>query len=227
MSLPIARARRKNVPSIQRSPSSTARSISRRGVGEAEGGDVAGGLELADLPLVLDQAHLGDHAGEVGVEARVGSDQRVDGRRDAAVDAGLARLRELAGELVDVAHLEAEGVGDLLQRGAAADPQLAVLPVAEELVGRALRPRSRVEHGLAVLDHEYGVAGLVAAEVGVGGVAAEPVVGVVGPHLEGAGGQHQPLAREGLREALPAGRGVRRDRVRREVESRGRPSPDA
>jgi Xaa-Pro aminopeptidase len=28
-------------------------------------------LELADLPLVLDEAHLGDHAGEVGVEGLV------------------------------------------------------------------------------------------------------------------------------------------------------------
>ena len=50
MSLPIARARRKNVPSIQRSPNSSRSVQLAHGVGEAEGGDVAGGLELADLP---------------------------------------------------------------------------------------------------------------------------------------------------------------------------------
>ena len=134
------------------------------------------------------------------------------------MDPGLAAARQVVAEPVDVAHLEAEGVGDLLQRRAAADPQLAVLPVAEELVGVALRARARVEDALAVLDDQHGVAGLVAAEVGVGGVGAEAVVGVVGPHLEGARGQHQALAGERLGEPLTTSRGVRRDRVGREVE---------
>ncbi len=49
-----------------------------------------------------------------------------------------------------------------LQRGTPARPQLAVHAVAEELVGVARRPRARVQHRLAVLDHEHGVAGLVA-----------------------------------------------------------------
>ena len=43
-----------------------------------------------------------------------------------------------------------------------------------------LGARPGVEHRLAVLDDEHGVAGLVAGEVGVRGVGAEPVVGVVG-----------------------------------------------
>src|SRR5690606_23103017 len=40
--------------------------------------------------------------------------------------------------------------------------------------------------------------GLVAGEIGVRGVGAEAVVGVVGAHLVAAGRQHQPLARERL-----------------------------
>ena len=44
----------------------------------------------ADLPVVLDQPHLGDDPGEVGVAALVGGDQPVDGVGDAAVHAGLA-----------------------------------------------------------------------------------------------------------------------------------------
>ena len=105
-------------------------------------------------------------------------------------------------------HSMPSDVGDLVQRGAAADPQLAVLAVAEELVGVAGGAGPRVEDGLAVLDHQHGVAGLVAGEVGVRGVGAEPVVGVVGAHLEGAGGQHQPLAGEHL--GQPARRRRRR-----------------
>jgi hypothetical protein len=188
------------------------------GVGEAERGDVAGGLELGDLPVVLDQPHLGDHPGEVGVAGLVGRHDPVDVAGDAAVDPGLAGAAEVGGEAVDVAHLEPQGVRDLLQGRAAAHPELAVLAVAEELVGGALRSRPGVEHALAVLDDQDGVAGLVAAEVGVGGVGPEAVVGVVGPHLEASGRQHQALPWEGLGEPLPASRGVRRDRVRRQVE---------
>ena len=74
MSLPIARARRKKVPSIQRSPYSSTSVPLAHGVLEAERGDVARLLELRDLPLVLDQAHLGDDAGEVVVARLVGGD---------------------------------------------------------------------------------------------------------------------------------------------------------
>ena len=190
----------------------------RDGVGEPEGGDVAGGLELGHLPLVLEQPHLRGHAGEVGVAALVGGDELVDGLGHTAVDPGLAAARQVVTELVDVAHLESEGVGDLLQRRASAHPQLAVLPVAEELVGVAIRAGASVEDALAAVDDQHGVAGLVAAEVGVGGVGAEPVVGVVGPHLEAARGQDETFAREGLGEPLTTSRGVRRDRVGRELQ---------
>ena len=72
MSLPMARARRKNVPSTQRSPNSRTRSHSATESREAERGDVAGRLELRDLPVVLHQAHLRGDPREVGVAALVG-----------------------------------------------------------------------------------------------------------------------------------------------------------
>ena len=88
----------------------------------------------------------------------------------AAVHPGLADAGEGRRQVVDVAHREAERGRHLVQRGAAAGPQLAVLPVAEELVGVARGARPGVEHRLAVLDDQDGVAGLVAGEVGVRGV---------------------------------------------------------
>ena len=188
MSLPIARARRKNVPSIQRSPNSSTRSHSRTESSKPSVVMSHASWSCVDLPLVLDQPQLGGDAGEVVVGGDV---------------AGLAVVVE-GRQVLDVAHLEAEGVRHLLQRRAAPGPQLAVLPVAEELVGLARGARPGVEHRLAVLDHQHGVAGLVAGEVGVGGVGAEPVVGVVRAHLVGAGRQHQPLARERLGQPRPA-----------------------
>ena len=212
MSLPIARARRKKVPSIQRSPNSQHPVPLADRVLEAEGGDVAGLLELPDLPLVLDQAQLVGDAGEVLVAV-----VRL---------AGLAVVVERR-QVLDVADLDAEGVGDLLQRRAAAGPQLAVLPVAEELVGVALGAGPGVEHRLAVLDDQDRVAGLVAGEVGVGGVGPEAVVGVVRAHLVGAGRQHQPVVGERLGELRAARGGPVGHRVPRHVERRGRPSPRA
>ena len=137
---------------------------------------------------------------------------------DAAVHAGLAGAGQRRGQVVDVPDGQPQRGGHLVQRGAAAGPQLAVLPVPEELVGLAGGARPRIEHGLAVLDDEHGVAGLVAGVVGVRGVGAEPVVGVVGPHLVAARGQHQPLAGERLGEPGTAVGGELGDRVRRQVE---------
>ena len=172
------------------------------GVLEAEGGDVARLLQLADLPLVLDQPQLVGDAAEVLVGGHV---------------AALAVVVE-GRQVLDVADLDAERVGDLLRGRASSGPQLAVLPVAEELVGVALRARAGVEHGLAVVDDQHGVGGLVAGEVRVGGVGPEPVVGVVGAHLVGARRQHQPLAGERLGQlGAPRGRRVG-DRVARHLE---------
>ena len=115
-------------------------------------------------------------------------------------------------------HLEPQRVRDLPQRRATPDPQLAVHAVPEELVAVAARARPGVEHGLAVLDDQDGVAGLVAAVVGVRGVGPEAVLGVVGTHLERARGQDQALAGEHRGErGAPAGRGVG-DRVPGQVE---------
>ena len=109
-------------------------------------------------------------------------------------------------------------VGDLLRGRAAAGPQLAVLAVAEELVGVALGAGAGVEHGLAVVDDEDGVGGLVAGEVGVGRVGPEAVVGVVGAHLVGAGREHEPLAGERVGELRAARGGGVGDGVPRHVE---------
>ena len=228
MSLPMARARRKKVPSIQRSPNSQhavplarpSRSKPRVVMSQASWSSPTSQSSLTRRISESD-------AGEVVVAALVGRDQRgrrAGRRRGARGSWPTARGASSSSSMWR--HLEAEGVGDLLQRRAAADPQLAVLPVAEELVGVARGARAGVEHRLAVLDDQHGVAGLVAGEVGVGGVGAEAVVGVVGAHLEAAGRQHQPLAGERLGQPLRgARRPSRRDRVRAAGRARGRPSP--
>ena len=197
---------------------------------EAERGDVAGLLELGDLPVVLDQPQLTDDALEVLVEGVVGGHHAVHLGRDPAQHPG---LRGAVGrgqrvlELVDVAALDAERGGQLVERGTSPDPQLAVLAVAEELVGVARRAGPRVEDGLAALDHQHRVAGLVAGEVGVRGVGAELVVGVVGPHLERAG-RAAPAARRGTsRPAFRAERRHDRPPAGGAGRARGRPSRSA
>ena len=89
MSLPIARARRKNVPSSQRSPCSMTPSHSFTESSNPRVVMSQARLQLADLPVVLDQPHLGDHPREVVVERLVGGHQPVDGGRHAAVHPGL------------------------------------------------------------------------------------------------------------------------------------------
>src|SRR3954468_18740510 len=115
-------------------------------------------------------------------------------------------------------HLEPERVRDLLQRRPTASPQLAVPAVAEELVGLARRPRTGVQNRVAIFDDEYGVAGLVAAQVDVGRVRPEPVVGVVGADFEGSGRHHETLPGEGISELGAALRRPLRDRVTWQVE---------
>ena len=228
MSLPIARARRKNVPSIQRSPYCEHVVPLAHGVLEAQGGDVAGLLELADLPLVLDQAHLGDHPGEVVVAGLVGGHELVDGRRTRHGARGSCRRRRArragrrcaapAGRATDSISCS-DG-----RRPAHSSPYWRSRKNSS--VSRDERG-PRVEHRVAALDDEHRVAGLVAGEVGVGGVGAEAVVGVVGAHLVATGGQHQPLAGEHLGEAGATPRRRTRRRADGEGRARGRPSPGA
>ena len=85
----------------------------------------------------LTRRSLGEDAGEVVVAAVVAGDQGVDAASTPRSTRVFAERAEAVCELVEVAGLDAEGVGDLLQRGAAAGPELAVLPVPEELVGLA------------------------------------------------------------------------------------------
>ena len=169
--------------------------------------------------VVLDEPQLGDDPRELGVAGVVGGDRAVDRGGEAAVHAGLGGPAQGAGELVDVAHRQAQRGRHLGQRRTATGPQLAVLAVAEELVGLPRGARAGVEHGLAArLDDQHGVAGLVAAEVGVRGVRAEAVVGVVAAHLVRARRQHEALAGECRRQRRAPSRGVLGDGVGGQVQ---------
>jgi len=83
-------------------------------VRETEGRDVAGLLELLELPGVLDQPHLRQHPREVVVAAAVGGHGAVDERVDAAQHPGLRRRLQARVELAEMADLEAQGVAHLL-----------------------------------------------------------------------------------------------------------------
>ena len=220
MSLPMARARRWKVPSIQRSPNSSTCFHSR--------------TESSKPRAVMSQASWSSATSQSSLISRSSPTTRC---RSSSRESSAATMRSTAAEIprstrvfgmpwhgervlepVDVAALDAERVGELAEGRAAPDPQLAVLTVAEELVAVAAGAGPRVEHGLAVLDHQHGVAGLVAGEVGVRRVGAELVVGVVGPHLERAGGQHQPLAGEHPGQLLAAYGGAVGHRLAGQVE---------
>ncbi len=200
MSLPMVRARRKKVPSSQRSPCSMTRSHSA--------------TESVNPSVVMSQAVCSSATSHSSLTRRISETTRAKSLSrvwSAATSRSTVSetprwtrvlpLRPRSRSRSSMWRTSSPRESEIsLQRRAATGPQLAVLPVAEELVGVSLGAGAGVEDGLAVLDDEHGVAGLVAAEVGVGGVGAEPVVGVVGTHLVGAGREHQPLARERLRE---------------------------
>ncbi len=184
---------------------------------EAEHGVVDGELELLHLPGVLDQAQFGQHGGEeaVGVDERGGAGA-AGGGVELGVDAGEhpgggLRAGEQLVQLVEVLDAHAGEPGGLVEVGAAADPELAVAAVAEELgaahrVGAAAGGAGpQVEDGLVAvgagrLQDEH-MADLVlageAGEPGVGAVRAEAVVDVVAADLEPAGRDDQALAGEG------------------------------
>ena len=137
MSLPMARARRKNVPSIQRSPYFRTLSHSRT---------------LSAKPrVVMSQASWSCSSSQASLTRRISLSTRANSSSrpssavtirstfgvHAAQHPGLARSAQLAGKVVDVAALEAQRGLHLVQRRAAPCPQLAVLTVAEELVGLA------------------------------------------------------------------------------------------
>ena len=107
---------------------------------EAADGDLDRLTQLGDLPLVLDQLQLGERGGQLGVPGAVAvvrADQAVHGRVDAAQHAG-ARRSAVAQRALQVGHwrgLYAQLDRLLGERLPPADPQLAVRPVDEELVG--------------------------------------------------------------------------------------------
>ena len=213
MSLPIARARRKKVPSIQRSPYS-------QDVGPTRGRESSkpsvvmsqASWSCGDLPLVLDQPHLGDARGRSRASrALVGRrPARSTGRRHAAEHPGLAgaaRARASSSSMWRTSRPER------VARSPSATG--AGRPTARRTAGRGRTRRSRASERGPGVEHatrrpsmtQHGVAGLVAGEVGVGGVGAEPVVGVVGAHLVAAR-RAAPAARRGR--SRPAGPGARR-----------------
>ena len=186
MSLPMARARRKNVPSIQRSPYSRTCGHSR-----TESSKPSAVMSQASWSSATSQSSLTSRSspttrGEVLVEGLVGGHHRVHRGREPAQHPGLGAAVAVRPSSSSSMwrHSMPERGRDLVERGAAPDPQLAVLPVAEELVGVARRARPRVERRTR-RPRSTSTASLVwlPAEVGVRGVGAEPVVGVVGADL--------------------------------------------
>ena len=96
----------------------------------------------------------------------------------------------------------AEVAGDLRERGARADPELADRGVGVELVRVAAGALAEVEGGVVAvargLEHEHGArlgVGAPAGQVGERRVRAERVVGVVRAQLRRAGRHDEPLAR--------------------------------
>ena len=171
MSLPIARARRKKVPSIQRSPYLSTLSHSRTESSKPRVVMSQASWSSLDLPVVLDQPHLREHAGELVVAALVGGDERVDARRRRrAARASCRRRPARSRQLVDVPARAARG--SRRSRAATGGGR----PTARRTAGRGRtrrspgRARPGEERRLAVLDDEHRVAGLVAGEVGVRGV---------------------------------------------------------
>ena len=234
MPLPWWRACRPKTPSTQRSPRPSGDRLGEVGDDGLEA-DVGGGDGLAHLlhlPLVLDEAERGQEGGQrvVGLGQRrgvgaLGGARGVELRGELAVGVAHDAHGHLAGvlgrgvgELVDVAGRQAELGLDVLDRGAGADPELAVAGVGEELVGVAAGERTEVEDRLVAavlerLEHQHGVGLAVAAEpgqVGERAVRAEDVVRVVAAHLQATGGHDEPLALEGLADPRAALRGIPR-----------------
>ncbi len=195
-------------------------------VGETAVGDRAGVAELLELEGVLDQAQLGQRERELLVALGVSTEtaqQGGDRALFAPAYAGGNVTLQYAGQLVDVPGLDPELLGRLGQRRAAAGPEFAVHPVAPELLALgAVGAGTEVEHrvvaaGAVGLQHEDRVGGLVADQPDVVGVRAVHVVGVVRADLVRAGGDHQSLTGEGLRQSVAALRGPGADVAERDV----------
>src|SRR5205085_9520174 len=101
----------------------------------------------------------------------------------------------------------------------AADPQLAVHPVAEEVVGVPWRAWPYVQHRLpAWPDDQYRVRVVLAGQVREVAARPEPVVRVVGPDRWRTAGDDQRVAGERLGDRGPALGVLRRLGKRRHIE---------
>ena len=159
-------------------------------------GRVDRGAHLGDLVVVLHEAQLGEHAGELGVGLVLGvhlegergvrgvrRERLLGGEADAGVvdllgDGGVGLAQHERGrvdrvhealEVVDATGVDGEVGGDVRERRARADPELADRRVRVELLGVAAGALAEVDRGrVAVagrLEHEH------RARLGVGAPA--------------------------------------------------------
>ncbi len=178
---------------------------------EAARGRVHGRLQLADLPLVLDQPQLRQERLQLRVTLAPGDGGVHGGVHTPQHPGGAAELK-----VADVGALDLVERRRLGQVGARSGPELAVAAVAVELLALLARgARPDVQHRLAGrLDHQHVVRLARPGQVRVRAVRPEPEVAVVAAHLQRARGDHQPLTREPLRQRGPPLGRPRGDRPR-------------
>jgi hypothetical protein len=194
-------------------------------VREALGRRRARPAQLLDLPLVLHHARAVQEDLELLVEQDPGLlvaagqqvhdalELRVVAAHDPSGDLRVRgdQLGQLLGGPPRVAGGQAEQRRRLRQGVATSGPQLAVAAEPERAVLPA-RARQQVERRLVPavgpwLEDQHAVVGLIAGQVDVVAVGAEPEVGVVRARLEAARGDHQALSRErGGQRLAPLGR---------------------
>ena len=198
---------------------------------EALDGHVNGTLQVLNLDSVLNQASLGESHSQLGVQlvsllqlhagvVAGGVNQRVNSRVNVAdqadVHAAQALVTGVLGDsnlkLGQVAGTQTEALGEFLQGGAGANPELAVACIRVELCGVAASQRAEVQGDLVVgavvagtlfdgLEDQHGVGLVVDAQTGLVSkrrVGAEAVVAVVGADLQRACRQDEALAGECL-----------------------------
>src|SRR5215207_1123582 len=143
-------------------------------------------------------------------------DEGVRRRQNRAQPRRVGVLGQVVGKLINGSAANAATAAQLLDRRSTAHPHLAVSGVGIELGGVSGRPRLEVQGGVVAvvgrIEHQHGVwflIGTQAGQVGERRMGPKAVVRVVGPHLEPAGGNDQPIPGELVADGLPAASGVR------------------
>src|SRR5829696_475384 len=143
-------------------------------------------------------------------------DEGVRRRQNRAQPRRVGVLGQVVGKLINGSAANAATAAQLLDRRSTAHPHLAVSGVGIELGGVSGRPRLEVQGGVVAvvgrIEHQHGVwflIGTQAGQVGERRMGPKAVVRVVGPHLEPAGGNDQPIPGELVADGLPAPSGVR------------------